>query len=158
MYGLQAVIAAEHLLTRAAHAAEGTQIVPLRQSLALLPMTDAFFDAVTSKGLEPRQGGFWKMPAGFERTLTAWSTQGPVAYVEADYVGGTGEQRAQVWDGGGVVLGPLHSGPGERFPAAGSPISQALRRLGAGKGNHCDEFDAIALGRRRETEAWLDLG
>ncbi|MGA5322152.1 hypothetical protein ACPCIU_17160 [Streptomyces seoulensis] len=33
---------------------------------------------------------------------------GPVARVEAEFFGGLGEQWATVWEGGGVVLGPLH--------------------------------------------------
>ncbi|MET8030591.1 hypothetical protein [Streptomyces avermitilis] len=32
----------------------------------------------------------------------------PVAYVEADYFGGVGEQQAAVWDGETIALGPLH--------------------------------------------------
>ncbi|MGI8333634.1 hypothetical protein ACRYCC_27105 [Actinomadura scrupuli] len=62
---------------------------------------------------------------------------------------------AQVWDNGAVVLGPLHLGENQPFPITGTPISQALRRLGVTKGNHHDEFDAVGLGRYRRTEAWL---
>jgi hypothetical protein len=103
----------------------------------------------------PELDGFWKIPAGFGSTLAACSANGPVAYVEAEFFGGTGTQSAQVWDAGNVVLGPLHLAEGEPSPADGSPISQALQRLGAAKGNHVDEFDAVGLGRHRETQDWL---
>lgn len=156
MYCLQAVIAAEQVLGSPAGTVTAPRAVPLGQGLALLPMTDEFFDAVTI-GSAPRPAGFWKMPGGFDLTLAAWSAHGPIAYVEADFFGGRGEQHAQVWDEGAVVLGPLHLQVNEPFPDTGSPISRALRRLGAAKGDHYDEFEALGLGRCRDTEEWLSL-
>ncbi|MEU4253510.1 hypothetical protein AB0F15_39575 [Amycolatopsis sp. NPDC026612] len=153
-YDLQAVVAAQPVLSTLVGAIEEAHIVPLGQHLSLLPMTDALFDAVTVAG-GPKSRGFWKMPAGFDRALAACSTTGPVAYLEADYFGGTGSQNAQVWDGGHGVLGPLHLAENQPFPADGSPISRALRRLGVHKGHHHDEFDAVGLGRHRDTDDWL---
>ncbi|MEU9688409.1 hypothetical protein [Amycolatopsis japonica] len=51
--------------------------------------------------------------------------------------------------------GPLQVDEDEPDPADGSPISQVLRRLGALKGDHFDEFDAMGLGRHRDTDDWL---
>jgi hypothetical protein len=73
-------------------------------------MTGALLDAVTLAGA-PQLAGFWKAPAEFGRTLAACSASGPVAYVEAEHFGGTGEQSALAWD---------ESAP---IPAAGTPIS-----------------------------------
>jgi hypothetical protein len=87
--------------------------------------------------------------------LATWSHSGPVAYVEADYFGGTGQQRAVVWDAGRLALGPLNIGVNEAFPAEGSPISRALRHLGAQRGKLGDEFDAVGLLRHRDTEDWI---
>jgi hypothetical protein len=154
MYCLQAVIATEHLLSDLAGAVEDAHIVPLGQHLSLLPMTDAFFDAVTVTGA-PQLDGFWKAPAGFGSALAACSANGPVAYVEAEYFGGVGEQSVEVWDSGKVVLGPLSLAEKAPIPAADTPISQALRRLGVTKGDYHDEFDAVGLGRHRGTEEWL---
>ncbi|MET8999323.1 hypothetical protein [Amycolatopsis sp. NPDC004169] len=111
-------------------------------------------EAVIVRGA-PELDGFWKVPAGFQDTLAACSELGTVAYVEADYFGGTGTQSAQVWHRGAVVLGPVRVAEGERFSAAGSPISQALRALGVQRGGHVDEFDAAGLGRHRRVEGWL---
>ncbi|WP_194917776.1 hypothetical protein [Catenulispora rubra] len=135
MYRLQAVIAAEPVLRTLADGVEHVLLAPLDQGLALLPITDA----VAGSGL----------------LLGDWSMQGAVAYVEADYWGGAGTQSAQVWSGGHMVFGPLSSVEGEPFPPEGSPISQALRLLGAGKGDFYDEFDAVGLGRHRDTDRWL---
>jgi hypothetical protein len=117
-------------------------------------MTDAFFDAVTVTGA-PQLDGFWKAPAGFGSALAACSANGPVAYVEAEYFGGVGEQSVEVWDSGKVVLGPLSLAEKAPIPAADTPISQALRRLGVTKGDYHDEFDAVGLGRHRDTDDWL---
>jgi hypothetical protein len=150
MYRLQAVIATEHLLRDLAGAVEEARIVALGQHLFLLPMTDA----LTVAGA-PQLDGFWKASEGFGRALAACSASGPVAFVEAEYFGGTGEQSAMVWDAGQVVLGHLHLAAGASIPAVGTPISQALRRLGVITGEHQDEFDAVGLGRHRDTEDWL---
>jgi hypothetical protein len=154
MYCLQAVIATESVLRKLAGSTTEACIVPLGQHLWLLPMTDALFDAVTVDGA-PELDGFWKAPAGFERLLTACSEAGPVAFVEADYFGGTGTQNAQVWDAGEIVLGPLRLAEGEPSPTTGTPISQALRQLGAAKGSYVYEFEAVGLGRHRDTDDWL---
>jgi hypothetical protein len=87
--------------------------------------------------------------------MATCSANGPVAYVEAEYFDGTGEQSAVLWDTGQVVLGRLHLAERASIPAVGTPISQALRRLGVTKGDHQDEFDAVGLGRHRNTEDWL---
>jgi hypothetical protein len=154
MYRLHALIATEHLLRDLAGAGEGAHIVPLGQHLSLLAMTDALFDAFTVAGA-PQLDGFWKAPAGLGRALAACSRNGPVAYVEAEYFGGAGEQSAKVWEGGKVVLGLLRLAERAPIPAAGTPISQALRRLGIAKGDYQDEFDAVGLGRHRDTGHWL---
>lgn len=54
-----------------------------------------------------------------------------------------------------LVLGPLRLTEGEPSPTSGTPISQALRRLSAAKGNHVDEFSSVGLGRHRDTDDWL---
>lgn len=131
MYCLETVIAEDEVLRRLAGDVVDARIVPLHGSLAMLPMTDEYFDAVTVRGAAGLEG-FWKLPAGFGGALAACSELGPVAYVEAD-----------------------HLAVGERPPAAGSPISQALRALGVRRGSHLDEFDAAGLGRHRRTEDWL---
>ncbi|MDR6978321.1 hypothetical protein J2X68_005047 [Streptomyces sp. 3330] len=86
--------------------------------------------------------------------IAAWSATGLVAYVEAEYFGGAGEQHAAVRDGGTVTLGPLHLPEGEPLPEDGGPISQALRGLGVAKGHAHDEFEAAGLHRHRHTEDW----
>jgi hypothetical protein len=124
MYVLSAVIARSGVL--------GSSVVPLSQDLVLLPLSG--------------------VPA--ESVLAEWSLRGPVALVEAEFFGGVGSQRAQVWEQGRSVLGPLVLDEDDPAPDV-TPISLALRRLGVEKGEHHDEFDAVGLGRHRTTSAWL---
>ncbi|MFJ4831332.1 hypothetical protein ACIP79_15620 [Streptomyces sp. NPDC088747] len=172
-YVLEAVVARDELLRAVSRelaesgAGVGTvaAVVPLAQGLALMPMTDRLFDAVTDGGDGARDGhsgaegslGFWRLPKGFDGRLARWSAVGPVAYVEAEYFGGVGEQRAVVWADGAVALGPLHKPEDRPWSSAGSPLSQALRRLGAVAGAIGDEFQAVGLDRHRDTGDWLRL-
>ncbi|MGW1596321.1 hypothetical protein [Streptomyces sp. NPDC002343] len=120
-------------------------------------MTDEPADAGTD-----RDGagvpGFGRLSAGFERTLGRWSAAGPLAYVEAEYFGGAGEQRAAVWADGALVLGPLDVPVKRWFSRPVGPVSQALRRLGVRREPGGDEFDAVGLGRHRHTDDWAASG
>lgn len=153
-YDLKAVIAEEQMLRRAARDLSAARLALIGQGLALMPMTHALFESVAHGGGGGALG-FWRLPEPFEKTLAAWSADGPVAYVEAEYFGGVGEQRAAVWDGGTVALRPLQVEEGEPFPADGSPVSRALRRLGVVAGPDEDEFSAVGLERHRHGGAWI---
>jgi hypothetical protein len=151
-YHLQGVLGTSAVLAPGrgfAHA----RVVALGQGICLLPMTDELHDEVRRDGAGT-MAEFWKLPAGFDDVLAAWSERGPVAYVEAEYFGGVGTQAAAVWDAGRLVLGPVIAE--ERDEADPSPISRALRRLGVSAGDHVDEFDAVGLGRHRDLDDWLD--
>ena len=155
-YELRAVIAGDELLRAASRDLAAADVVVLGQGLSLMPMTDAFFDAVTDGSAGAL--GFWRLPGGFDRVLTRWSATGPVAYVEAEYFGGVGEQLAAVWADEALVWGPLHAPEGRPFAPDGSPISQALRRLGAVVRAAEDEFAAVGLDRHRNSDDWIPLG
>lgn len=153
-YELQAVIAGDELLRVASREVSGAQVVPLRQGLALMPITDEVFDAVTD-GSDIGDLGFWRLPGGFDTLLAQWSAAGPIAYVEAEYFGGVGEQRAAVWAEGALALGPLDVPTKKWLSRAVSPISQALRRLGARRTLGEDEFEAVGLDRHRNNDGWI---
>ncbi|MGC4764403.1 hypothetical protein ACLQ20_16235 [Micromonospora sp. DT46] len=153
-YTLDALIGSVGALHAAASQWPAAVPVPLAHDLALLPMTDELFDAVTD-GTTERVLGFWKLPGGFDRELSSWSSVGPVGYVEADFFGGVGSQRAALWVAGELAFGPLFVGEGEPFAPQGSPISQLLARLGVERHRYRDEFEAVGLGRHRETADWL---
>jgi hypothetical protein len=152
-YILEAVIGPESVLRKAVQGQPAAALVPLGQGIAMVPMTDEFFAAVTD-GASERPLGFWKLPGGFERVLAEWSTAGPVGYVEAEYYGGFGGQRAALWVDGEVALGPLAASAGQQSSSEASPISQVLRQLGVRRNKRRDEFDVVGLGRHRHTSEW----
>jgi hypothetical protein len=136
-YQLQAVLAAADLLTARAADLPEAAVVPLDHGMALVPMTERLADALDSGAPDPGTESlrFVWLPNGFDRVLADWSAAGPVAYVEADYFGGVGSQRAVVWLRGEVVLGPLGVAPGQphgpraarspaRWPASGWPATE----------------------------------
>jgi hypothetical protein len=157
VYLLQAVIAGDELLSAVSRDLAGARLAPLRQGLSLMPVTDEVVDAVTD---DSGTGvlGFERLPAGLAKLLVRWSAAGPVAYVEAEYSGGVGGQRAAVWVEGALALGPLDESAKESAPPATSPISQALRQLGARRSPGEDEFDAVGLGRHRTNGDWISPG
>ncbi|WET77736.1 hypothetical protein P3102_27160 [Amycolatopsis sp. QT-25] len=150
MYRLEAVVVTESARGELLDSIGRVRLVALGQNLFLLPLTEALFDTGV-----PGFGGLRTASTDFARLLAECSEHGAVAHVEAEYFGGVGTQFAQVWDHGKTVLGPLRLAEDEPAPADGSPISQALRWLGVLKGEHFDEFDAVGLGRYRDTDDWL---
>ncbi|KOX02276.1 hypothetical protein ADK65_08935 [Streptomyces sp. NRRL B-1140] len=153
-YDLQAVIAAEETLRVAVRGLAAARTASIGQGLSLMPLTGVLREAVAYSG-EEVAFGFRGLPSGFSKVLSEWSAGAPVAYVEVEYFGGAGEQRAAVWHGGHIVLGPLRVEEGEPFPPSGSPVSQALRRLGVVTSAGQDEFSAVRLDRHRHTDAWI---
>ncbi|MFF4463210.1 hypothetical protein ACFY13_27170 [Streptomyces mirabilis] len=151
-YELQAVIANDEVLRGASRDLPTARVVSLGQGLSLMPITDQLFDAATDGTVGSL--GFWRLPGGFDKRLADWSAAGVVAYVEAEYFGGVGEQHAAVWADGAVVLGPLLVAESQHFGSAGSPISQALRRLGVVAYAPTDEFATVGLDRHRHSEDW----
>lgn len=123
----------------------------------MLPITEEFFDSVALPrgSVGSAAYGLRSLPDGFATTLEAWSYSGPVAYVFADFFGGVGQQEAAVWENGRFIVDPRHLMPREEFGSIGSPISQALRRLGVVARPGSDEFEAAGLRRHRRIEDWL---
>jgi hypothetical protein len=118
----------EAFLTRSSLGAElaaevGSVAVPLDQDVALVPV--------------PEPGD----PDDAELRAAFLSDRGPVVYVEAEYFGGVGEQRALLWRGG----------VREELPT----INAGLRGLGVRGTADRDEFDSLGLGRPRSTAEWL---
>ncbi|MEV4611661.1 hypothetical protein AB0K43_03530 [Kitasatospora sp. NPDC049258] len=156
-YELNALAATAELLHVVAAEVPVARVVRLEQGLALIPMTERLHTALHQPA-GAGQAGFSYFPGGLGRRLEAWSQSAPIAYLEAAYFGGEGSQSAAVWIDGRIALGPLQLGEDGPNPAEGTPISRALRRLGAQGGPGLDEFETVGLGRRRHMEDWIAAG
>jgi hypothetical protein len=147
---LTAVVARPSIAEAIASRLPGTHDVPLTPDLALVPIPGAsgqnFGDEQPLLLEQP-------FPDRLSSVLADVSDTGPVAYVEAAFHGGSGEQASIVWDHGAVVLGPLVDL--EVCPSPTAPINSALQRLGVRVEPPAeDEFATIGLGRHRWTGQW----
>jgi hypothetical protein len=133
----------------------GTRAVELEQDFALIPYTGRAHDHFLDRHGEPLHP-FDRLGSTVAELLANASRGGPLAYVEAEYFGGVGEQHAALWDGGVLTWGPISIGFQQATPPQGTAISQALRRIGVTcTGEAHDEFDAVGLRRHRHLQDWL---
>ncbi len=175
-YELVGVLAQFEILEPAADLHPAVHVAELHSAgLGLLPVTAELAAALTpalvgsapgldSPGRRPDaepavlytglESGFTRLTEGVLALVEALSAAGPVAFLEADYLGRDGCQTAAVWQDGVTVLGPLILGRSEVFVPRQAPISQVLRLLGVPGELHNDEFVVAGLGRYRRTEDW----
>lgn len=157
-YELRA-LAARHEVTAQAARESCSTAVELPQGYGLLPITSHMLERLDGDDGWRFGEIFSFLSAGVEAVARRASLAGGIAYLEADIFGGTGTQAMVVWRGGEVCLGPVIREFTATAPDPPSsqhwPFNQALRELGADRGDAFDEFDALGLGRWRHTEDWL---
>lgn len=143
-YYIQAIIGKHETLRQSASQFQHASVVPLAQGHAIIPLIDELYDEI---GGGEAVGGFSKLSPGVEEWVQRLSASAPVVYVEAEFFGGIGFRSAVGWSSGSRNLGPFHSQ---------DAINQALRFLGVRQHGANDEFDAVALGRHRDTRDWIE--
>lgn len=126
-----------------ARAAErlGTTAVELTDALQLVPMTTQLFDALNDPNSAVVEPFFLMTTHMLERLRSALDV---FAYVETEYFGGSGTQRAGAWRGTKTLVTPQ-----ER---SGS-VNLVLAALGVTRGAALDEWDAVGLVRFRTMDA-----
>ena len=148
-YILRAVLGERSTLAHATPLLTHSRVVPLSATIGMVPVTDDLIDSFNTGQVEAWSGlpGCHFLSTALADVLVSLSERGLVAYVEAEYFGGMGEQCSIVWQNRQVVMGPMNR--------AGA-INKALRLLGVRRSFVKDEFDVLGLGRHRETEDWLE--
>jgi hypothetical protein len=135
---LHAIVGRPAPLAGLAERHEAARVVDLPQGYAMVPLTDALLAKVDAAAI-----------------AAELSAAGPVAIVTTNYFGGTGAQSAEVWQHGRRTLGPLSASTDDAdratWPEVG-PINQVLRAIGVEAAGEWDAFDALGLGRFRDTE------
>jgi hypothetical protein len=142
VYELEAVIGEPHVLERVG------EWVSLPHDMGLLPVTPEWLAKVADGAHSYRHPAL-----GVRRLLASCSKVGPLAHVEAWFLGGDGGQAARVWRDGTVEweLDELEvTGPVDEWP-----INQALTRIGLVPDRGVDLFDELRLGQYRHTEKWF---
>ncbi|PTX93833.1 hypothetical protein DB345_19850 [Spartobacteria bacterium LR76] len=143
-YFLQAIISTIPVLKARYSDFKSAVVVPLTDDFALIPITDELLDEVGASG---SSGKFYRYTPEVANWVRAISTYGAVAYIEAEFFGGTGGQIAVVWSSGDEILPPTQET---------GAINIALQLLGVSRGSSLDEFEAVGLPRHRDTDDWID--
>jgi hypothetical protein len=160
-YELSALAGKYQVAARAA-AKAGIAAVKLPQGYGLVPITPQVFDRLGGGTAKPFGDTFWFLSSGIAALARKVSHTGAIAYLEAEIFGGTGTQATVAWRDGEVWLGPATTEFGWPPPdPASNPqwaFNQALRYLGVDRGKRIDEFDALNLGKHRQTEDWQTSG
>jgi hypothetical protein len=117
-------------------------------AIAILPVEEEFYDAVTQARPSRRADGFMLLTAEFQEFLRGQSKNDRVAYIETDYFGGNGGQGAVVYADGEVLMPPQWS--------AGGRINRALKHLGVRRAFFRDRFATIHLDDYRSNEELLE--
>ena len=154
-YHLRALVAETKALETLAKPV-GARVVELTKELSLLPLTAAQ-EAKIPGAEAPGPFAGLKVSAKLAVWAASGSKTGTLAYIEADYGAGKDYQAAVVWENGDVNAGPWKDGTAwdPREDARERPVNGALRLLGVRHGSEFnDEWDAVALARHSETEAW----
>lgn len=121
--------------------------------MEIVPWTDELFDDLGQSDTAAEIQGVHYGHSALRVLVEAVSTRSRLAYVEAEFFGGLGEQGAVVFERGPVIwTSPF--GPAMVRIEARSPISEALGLLGVVAANGRDEFDSVGLGLHRRTEYW----
>lgn len=138
-------VASIYVLRRGTGHLRGAVVAPLEQGAGFLPVTDALRDEVGDA--QPAHEELRALTRGLAALGARLSKADSVIYVETDYAGGDGEERALVWHTGDVVMGPS----ADRLNA----ISEVLYWIDVERGAAYDEFEAVGLHRHRSNEAWI---
>ncbi|POM20951.1 hypothetical protein CSX04_02373 [Burkholderia cepacia] len=124
----------------------GLRVVRLRGDIDMIPLDTAFRNAHAIPFCPLTDGGDTVLPPALLSLCEQLSAHAALAYVEAEFFGGSGTQaHARFADG--RASGPL--------VVSDHAINEALRHLGVAKGDAFDEFEAIGLDQHRDTDRWL---
>ena len=138
-----------------------TNVIQLPQEFAMVPMTAALHDDIVELvdiNKPDPYPDFERLSAGIAWLLEDRSRHGILAYIETDYFGGVGVQRAIAWQAGKIACGPILSGSSWEeqglvvTPSGDTAINQVLTRIGVRTDRKHDPFDMLGLVRFRHTE------
>jgi len=129
-------------------------VAELHQGFGLL-LNDSYLLAALQITTHDAVAGFWYLSKQLLDFAIKLSHTAPIAYIEAEFFGGNGEQTAIVCQAGQIVLQRPDCDVILTGPIRNAPINSALRLLGVNAAGACDEFDATGLDQHRHMENWF---
>ena len=135
------------MIAKASFDFANSRVIDLTPDVAMLPITSQLFDSMSE---EAPPGKFFDSFHYLRHPLAAacssLSQFGIIAYMEAEFFGGREQQAMIAWRDQQITIGPLGDA---------DAINKALKLFGIKRGRGGSEFDAVNLGRHRETAEWL---
>lgn len=130
-------------------------LVELKQQFFLIPLTEQVHNYFENDRRIPFSSGhpFHFLPRMIVEEVQKIASPKLLAYLEADYFGGFGHQASVLWQDGRAIIGPMMAA--SNLPLLEMPINRVLRVMGVQAEHAIDEFDALGLGSRRDTNNWL---
>ncbi len=125
---------------------DSSKEVKIEQGLCLVPMTDDFFDQINNYDISASIEGFKYLTKNIETKILKISRGKKIAYVEADYFGGTGGQNAIIW---------CNYKRQAVFEYGQEIINKVLKDFGVKCKWGKDEFETLGLGKNKNTIDWL---
>lgn len=146
-YYLQAFIGKQNDLEIIKDNFSVTVLRELGQGLCLIPMTEQLFDQINNYVSSNEISSFKYLTENVEREILKCINNKELAYVEADYFGGTGSQIGIVWKEGKRYM---------EFASGQNVINKVLSFLGAISNSEKDEFATLQLDKYSNTEDWTE--
>ena len=144
-YQLEAILGTKPSLENWCNQYYHATLISLPQNLYLIPLTDALYNEIKQDHQCNKIEGFLYLDNQIAAVLKNLSKSTSIAYVEAEFFAGTGEQHAILWKNRKVVS----------IEHEHNAINHILQKLGVSKNKHMDEFDTVGLGRQRHTINWI---
>jgi hypothetical protein len=142
-YMLQAIVGSSDSLGDAG--SEQLVTIEMTAILKMAPLTTDVRERHDIPFLPLTDGDVEALPLSLDLLCRKLSRRGLIAYIEAEFWGGSGEQAHVLYKDGVALGSPV---------IAEHAINQALRHFGILPGDHHDEFAAVGLGRFRKTDDW----
>lgn len=146
-YYLHAFIGSHETLLRVQEKYSTAYIHSLWQHISMIPLTEVLFEQINNGAAHEDVGTFVYLTANIEKEILAFTSGDAIAYVEAEYSGGLGEQQGITWKDGIRI---------NKFPPGKNAINAVLKSFGIIAGKGLDEFDTAGLGHHRHTSDWQD--
>lgn len=143
-YSIQAFVALQGTFN--ADPSNGLAIIRLDNGVEIGPVGSMTRKLYGIPFLPLTDEGSEELPSVLLELYSTLGSQRPVAYIKAEFFGGSGTQ---------VHVLISQNGADTSVNVSDDAINDALAWLGVQPRNGKDRFDTVGLGKHRETDAWL---
>jgi hypothetical protein len=143
-YSIQAFVALQRTFN--ADPSRGLTVIRLDHGVEIIPIGSTTRKLYTIPFLPLTDEGSQELPAALVELHATLGCQRPVAYIEAEFFGGSGAQAHVLFSQDGICTA---------VNVSDNAINDALAWLGVQSCDGKDRFDAVGLSKHRETDSWV---